>query len=121
MMDFNSGRTWTNAPSGVRSARALAWLGAFFSGILAVVFLFLLFSGGLKVVNINIVNMVIYSIFFPIYVWLLSGLKSGVKSAYYVQLVISIIGLINFPIGTLINGYILYLWMRPETKAWFGV
>ena len=121
MMDFNSGRTWTNAPSGVRSARALAWLGAFFSGILSIVFVVLLFSGGVKGANFSIINMAVYSIFFPFYIWLLFGLKRGDKTAYYGQMVISIIGLIGFPIGTLISAYILYQWFRPETKAWFGV
>ncbi len=121
MMDLNSGRTWTNAPGGVRSARALAWLGAFFSGIVCIITLVLLFSGGLKGNPISMVQLVVYSIFFPFYVWLLFGLKNGTKSAYYGQMVISLIGLIGFPIGTIISAYILYHWFRPETKAWFGV
>ncbi len=121
MMDFNSGRTWTNAPSGVRSARALAWLGAFFTCIICITTCVLLLSGGLKGNPFSMIQLVVYSMFFPIYIWLLFGLKSGVKSAYYVQMAISIIGLIGFPIGTLISAYILYLWSRPETKAWFGV
>ena len=58
---------------------------------------------------------------FPFYFWLLIGLKRGTKAAYYVQLAVSILGLLNFPFGIVVNVYILYQWFRPETKAWFGV
>jgi hypothetical protein len=122
MIDYDAGRTWSNAPSGVRSARALAWLGALFSGILLIVAVVMLISGALHGIGIaGIAMFAIYSLFFPLYVWLLIGLKRGTAAAYWVQLVIAVIGLIGFPIGTLINGYILYLWFKPETKAWFGV
>ena len=121
MMDNNSGRTWSNAPGGVRDARALAWLGAFFSGLLLLVAIVMLATNGFPRDSDGAVGFLFFALFFPFYVWLLSGLKRGVKAAYYVQMVISIIGVLGFPIGTLINGYILFKWFKPETKAWFGV
>ena len=103
MIPDNLGRTWGNAPVGVRNARALAWLGTLFT------------------VGSTLAFLGFYSLLFPFYIWLLVGLKRGTKAAYYVQMILSIVGLIGFPIGTLINGYILATWFRPETKAWFGV
>lgn len=121
MIDNNLGRTWKNAPSGVRDARTLAWLGAVFSGIIVIIMLVLFVKQGAQGILGSSAFLLIYVVFFPLYVWLLLGLKRGTKGAYYVQMIVSIIGLIGFPVGTLINGYILYKWFRPETKAWFGV
>lgn len=121
MSDMDTGRTWSNAPSGVRDARALAWLGMIFSGLLLPVVIWLLASDGSLMGSPGFLTFFVSALYFPIYIWLLSGLKRGVKAAYYVQLVIAIIGLLSLPIGTLINGYILFKWFRPETRAWFGV
>lgn len=120
MSDMDTGRTWSNAPSGVRDARALAWLGMIFSGLLLPVAIWLLASAR-DLVLPSFLTVFVPALYFPIYIWLLSGLKRGVKAAYYVQLVIAIIGLLSLPIGTLVNGYILFKWFRPETRAWFGV
>lgn len=120
-MDNNMGRTWKNAPSGVRDARILALLGAIFSCIIIIVLIGLFMTKGSQGDIGSSVILWIYALFFPLYAWLLFGLKRGLKGAYYTQMIVSIVGLIGFPIGTLINGYILYKWFRPETKAWFGV
>ncbi len=121
MINNNTGRTWSNAPSGVRDARALAWLGVIGSGLMLIIVIALLASSGLHAGIAGSFILLVYALFFPFYIWLLIGLKRGTKAAYYVQMIVAFIGLIGFPIGTLINGYILYKWFRPETKAWFGV
>jgi hypothetical protein len=54
-------------------------------------------------------------------VWMLAAVPRGKRPAYYVQMVLSALGLLGFPLGTLLHGYILYYWVRPETKEWFGV
>jgi hypothetical protein len=48
------------------------------------------------------------------------GLKNGGKIAWKTQIVLSLLGLIWFPIGTVIHGYILSQWFRREVRAWFG-
>jgi tetratricopeptide (TPR) repeat protein len=53
--------------------------------------------------------------------WLMWAVPKGSQAAYYVQMVLSALGLLGFPLGTILHGYILYAWTRPETKAWFGV
>jgi hypothetical protein len=122
MTNYDTGRTWSNAPSGVRSARALAWLATIITGFMLIFAVCMLVSGELLKMGIaGVLVFGLYSVFFPFYVWLLVGLKRGTPAAYWVQLVIAVIGLVGFPIGTLIYAYILYLWFKPETKAWFGV
>jgi hypothetical protein len=121
MIDTNSGRTWDNAPRGVRDARTLAYLGLLGSGLLVIVLVWLLMSGGFHEGFTGSLILFVYALFFPLYIWLLIGLKRGTKAAYYVQLLVAILGLTAFPVGTLINGYILFKWFRPETRAWFGV
>ena len=121
-MNQDMGRTWSNAPSGVRDARALAWLGLLGSTLMLILTIIALTSPDFrKELGLNVIIEIVYSFFFPLYVWLLIALKRGVRAAYYVQMIVAIIGLIGFPLGTLINGYILYKWFRPETKAWFGI
>lgn len=53
-------------------------------------------------------------------VWLLKAFKTRQKAAWNLQIVLSILGLFGFPLGTLIHGYILSQWFKPQTKAWFS-
>ena len=53
-------------------------------------------------------------------IWLYAGISKGIRSAWTVQIVYSAFGLMGFPLGTLINGYLLSQWFRDDTKAWFG-
>ena len=65
----------------------------------------LLFYGGLGITSI----------------WLLFGLKRGYPSAWTVQMILSIVGLIMFPLVTIISILILVNWFKPDTKAWFSI
>jgi hypothetical protein len=62
----------------------------------------------------------IYALFFGGAIWLNRALKKGAPAAWVVQIIWSALGLLGFPLGTLIHGYILSQWFKPETKAWFG-
>jgi len=63
----------------------------------------------------------LYAVFLAISIWLNRALKKGVQAAWTVQIIVSVLGLLGFPLGTLIHGYILSQWFKPETKAWFGM
>ena len=47
--------------------------------------------------------------------------RRGVPAAWNVQAVVSVLGLLAFPLGTLLHLLILLKWFRPETKSWFGL
>lgn len=58
--------------------------------------------------------------------WLVSLLLSaaigrGHLAAWYVELVLLILGLVAFPVGTVLSGLILFFWLKPETRGWFGL
>jgi len=46
--------------------------------------------------------------------------KKGDPTAWNAQIVLCVLGVLVFPIGTLAYGYILSQWFSPETKEWFG-
>jgi hypothetical protein len=98
---MNSGRTWGNAPVGVRGARILAYLGIIGSVfmIIALIAVLAIKSIAAQLGTFNLVMLVVQALFLPLYIWLLGGLKRGDKAAYYVQLAMSIIGLLSFPLA----------------------
>lgn len=49
------------------------------------------------------------------------GLLKGSKGAWYGQVALSVIGLVGFPVGTLLNGAILVLLFRRDSRDFFGV
>jgi len=60
------------------------------------------------------------SLMWGIAIWHNRALKKGLSYAWGTQIVLSVLGLFGFPLGTLINIYILSQWGKPETKRWFG-
>jgi hypothetical protein len=52
-------------------------------------------------------------------VWLFRALGQGVRGAWTVSVVLFALGLAAIPIGTIINGLLLYFWLKPATKEWF--
>jgi hypothetical protein len=63
-----------------------------------------------------IVLFLIIGIFYFITGWGLLNLK---KWSWYIALILALIGLIGFPIGTIIS--IIVLWYLWRTKSYFGV
>jgi tetratricopeptide (TPR) repeat protein len=112
-------RSIADAPQIVKSIRWLYWLFNFM-GAMAVIAILLQGQqwegpAGRWVLALIPLGLLGLSI------WLLVAIPRGTRAAYYVQMVLSGLGLLGFPIGTLLHGYILYYWVKPETKEWFGV
>lgn len=55
------------------------------------------------------------------FVFLGVGLLKGWKAAWYGQIVMSVLGLTGFPIGTALNAVILILLFRRDARGYFGV
>lgn len=111
---------WQSAPPIVRGwAYPLTWLAIVVFPILILVSL----MGGDKDLSSpgeRIILAAIYALFFGGAIWLNRALKKGAPAAWIVQIIFSALGLLGFPLGTIIHGYILSQWFKPETKAWFG-
>lgn len=48
------------------------------------------------------------------------GLLRGSKVAWYAQIVLSVVGLLGFPVYTILNACLLVLLFRPATRDYFG-
>ena len=55
------------------------------------------------------------------YAMLALSLLKGRKWAWYAQVCLSVMGLVGFPIWTVVNGLILYYYFRPATRGYFKV
>ena len=117
-------------PGVVRAARLLALIATVLGGLLLAMVLLMAISGKAEVTVsspalLPLVPVIpwffvaLMGILVGVSLWLFRALAQGTPAAWSVGLVFSIIGLAGFPIGTIINGLILYYWVRPETKAWF--
>ncbi|MBI4432548.1 MAG: hypothetical protein HY592_03595 [Candidatus Omnitrophica bacterium] len=77
--------------------------------------------------------LIVSLIFMGLFILLGMGLLQGKKAAWYAQVVLSIIGLLGFPIalsvtgflgfpvGTVIHAVILFIFFRPSIRGYFGV
>jgi tetratricopeptide (TPR) repeat protein len=117
---FAGPRRMADAPQIIKSIRSLYWLGIVLMSLGLLGFLL----GGTqpgKDPAERIAVLLFIACLLGVNIWLLIAVPKGMRTAYYVQAVLSALGLTGFPIGTLLHGYILYHWIKPETKAWFGV
>lgn len=55
------------------------------------------------------------------YLMLALSLLKGRKWAWYAQVCLSVVGLVGFPIWTVVNGVILYFFFQPPTRNFFKV
>ena len=106
----------------MKSVALLAFVGMVFTPLLILMGIFGLASSPRVQASLpyNITLLTFYFLLFAASAWLRFALKKAVPAAWTVQLVLSCLGVLGFPIGTLIHGYILSQWFKPETKAWFG-
>jgi hypothetical protein len=112
------GGDWQSAPPIVRSwAYTLAFLGMIGGGFVMVAGAFMPNDriGGL------VGGILIGAILFAVSFWQRKAIRRGDRNAWTVQIILSALGLTSFPIGTLIHGYVLMNWFKPEVKAWFGI
>lgn len=108
---------WATAPKIVKSwAYQLSWLGIVVLPIIIFTALFSSPASPSQRVSVALV----YGILLGVDVWINRALKKGTRAAWGVQIALSVLGLLAFPIGTFIHGYVLSQWFKPETKAWFG-
>lgn len=76
-------------------------------------------SGGDVFGGIAVMIVYGFSLVVLIAAYILAGRRT--TAGYYIVLVLSIIGILAFPIGTIISVYILTKWFNPDLKAWYGV
>lgn len=112
---------WRSAPQIVRS---VYFLGIFGLAMLALGFVVSLVLSITAPQQDEKVMAVAYlaacAIGLALQVWIISALRKGTPGFWVVQIILSVMGLLSFPLGTVINGYILSQWFNPEVKAWFG-
>ena len=72
--------------------------------------------------NIFFILMLIFGIIFLIFYLLMGiGLLRGKKYAWYFQVALSVVGLLAFPIGTILNGVILIFFFQPGIRSYFKI
>ncbi|HEX8833254.1 MAG TPA: hypothetical protein VF719_03600 [Abditibacteriaceae bacterium] len=109
---------WKSAPPVVKGwAYPLTWLSIIIFGMILIASLFT----NDRSISDKVGGTVVCGIILAISIWLNQALKKGVRAAWTVQIIASAFGVLGFPVGTLIHGYILSQWFKPETKAWFGM
>jgi hypothetical protein len=109
---------WKDAPKVVRGwAYPLTWLSI---ALLPLVILAVMLNSDSGNLAERIGQAVLYFLLWAVAIWQNGALKRAAPSAWITQIILSVLGLLGFPLGTIINGYILSQWFQPETKAWFG-
>jgi hypothetical protein len=109
---------WKDAPKVVKAwAYPLTWLSIV---LLPLVILAVMLNSDAGNLAERIGQAVLYFLLWAVAIWQNGALKRAAPSAWITQIILSVIGLLGFPLGTIINGYILSQWFQPETKAWFG-
>jgi hypothetical protein len=101
----------------IRSIGVLYYLGA----------IMLILGGGINLLAlsaefgvVNVVVAVLFIVFGFLYLWMGSALRALSSKVRHVAGVFAGLGLFVFPIGTLINGYILYLLYSKKGKMVFS-
>ena len=111
------GGDWATAPKIVKNwARQLAMLG-----VAGYLFVGVVYSSQAHSALERVILILICGAMFALNAWLIWALRKGISAAWSVQLVVSGLGLLNCGIGTILHGYVLSQWFKPEVKAWFGV
>jgi|GEM_PF-754335 len=110
----------TQRPAGVTILAILAFIGGVLNIISGLVFaLFLAFDPVLGGVWIGLGGvMIVIGVLYFLVGWGLWNLKPWART---VSIVLAIISLIGFPIGTILGIIILWYLFKPEIKAAFGV
>jgi hypothetical protein len=112
--------TWRDAPPIVRSVHLLAVLAVIGSAFLLLGGVVMLFSS-LKDASESVMLLLLGAASLAFHIWTMGALKNRNALIWQIQRVLSVLGLLSIPIGTIIHGYILYHWYKPEVKDWFQV
>jgi len=107
-------------PSVVRDVRLLCVLAMLLTGIGIAMFMSGYYENPRK--NADMISLIaVYSMVFALQMAMFRGLGHRKKLAWQAQILISGFGVLGFPIGTLIHGFVLSKWFKPEVKDWFGI
>jgi hypothetical protein len=102
----------------VRSIGTLYYIGGGFVVIAAVLILTgVPFGGGEALPAVAVAAM--YLVLGPLAIVVGRGLRQLKRWARTTSIVLAVIGLLGFPVGTLVNGYILYLLLSAKGKRLF--
>jgi tetratricopeptide (TPR) repeat protein len=113
---------WAEAPQIVKSARFLNFFSFAVSLLVILTIVLAAISDSSTDALVGAVVLLIFCVpFAALFLWLAIAHKNATRAAWTVQIVLSIIGALFFPLGTLIHVYLLCYWFKPETKFWFGV
>ena len=77
------------------------------------------FSYGLTFVFLTIFFVSLISLLYFLFIG--AGLLNGKTLAWYLQIAMSILGLLGFPIFTILNGFILFSFFRAPVREYFKV
>ena len=101
----------------LRSVGALYYLGTAFLGCLSIFSLVAAFDGSESGAGVMVVIAIVYGLFAAGYAAIGRGLRNCSPRVKTAATVFSVIGLLGFPLGTLINAYILYLLHSQKGKV----
>jgi len=106
-----------NHEAAVKSIGTLYYIGAIFIVFAAVASFF---STDKATQGVKIGMMIIFALFAWAYVWIGGGLRKLDPKVRTVATILTALGLLAFPLGTLINAYILYLLLSAKGKLVFS-
>jgi len=106
-----------NHEASVRSVGLLYYIGTFALAIATIgqLMMFDSVQGGLSLFLI-----ILFVALAWLYYWIGTGLRNLNKNVSIVAGIFAILGLLSFPLGTIINGYILYLLFSEKGKLVFS-
>ncbi|MFO7592457.1 MAG: hypothetical protein R6X15_00240 [Pseudomonadota bacterium] len=110
-------KKYLNHEASVRSIGLLYYLGV--AGMLAVAAAFVIDFNEAEL-HISAFVIAILIALAGLYFWIGKGLRSLKKNVRIVAGIMAAIGLVSFPVGTIINGYILYLLFSAKGKVVFS-
>lgn len=106
-----------NHEASVRSVGLLYYFGMLGLGVFAVV---MLLDFDVNNPGINLIFVALLSGLAWLYYWIGSGLRKLKKNVSIVAGIFALLGLLSFPVGTIINGYVLYLLFSEKGKTVFS-
>lgn len=110
-------REFINHEASIRSIGLLYYLGTLALAISAIVMLFDFNSGQMTV---DALFLALFLGLAALYYWIGSGLRALRPNVRIVAGIFAALGLLSFPIGTIINGYILYLLFSKKGERVFS-
>ncbi|WP_295882309.1 serine/threonine-protein kinase [uncultured Thiohalocapsa sp.] len=110
-------REYLSHEASVRSVRLLYYLGG---GLMVLTALMMLMAGAVDGEGAGVVAALFFGALAMLDFYIASGIDQLRPWARNVATIFSVIGLLSFPVGTLLNGYILYLFYSDKGQCVFS-